>query len=377
MMLVGSVRAQSTDAEIIGHDPGWRVEDVELRTSILSQHGHGYQSQDGPVSGPGSEEMWIVEPWALFTLRQSETLITHEITIPVDVITAASPDAVDATTSASRVNESVDVDVRTTIKQSAHDTFTTRFSGHYEEPLTSGTAGAGWRRSFADENATLGVSANATFDGFDGRNHTGMYLGKRARQAFNANATGSQLLSPTTVIDGSYGITLQHGTLDNGWNAVPVAGGTLADELFPGDRVRHALTVRVSQHVPWTHSTLKTSYRAYVDTFGLQAHTIEVAAYQYLVPWLYARASYRYHHQTGVDFFTTSLPATFDPSSSRTADSDLAMLSANEWTVSLAMVRDRAPRVMRGWALGAELMRYWRTNDLQITVVSLTAARRL
>jgi hypothetical protein len=325
---------------------------------------------------PGSEAMWLLEPWALVTLRQSDR-VTHEITIPVDVITAASPDAVDATTSASRRNESVDVEVRTTIKQSDRDTLTTRVSAHYEEPLSSGTLGAGWRRSFADDNATFGASANISFDGFDNHDHYGDYLGKTAREAANANVSASQLLSPTTVLDGSYGVTYQHGTLDNGWNAVPVAGGTLTDERLPRDRVRHALTVRLAQHVPATRSTFKTWYRAYADDFGLVAHSVEVAGYQYLTSWLYVRASYRFHHQTGVDFFTTGLAMAPSPSLLRTADSDLAPLSANEWSLQLAIVRGRAPSCLRAWSLSAEVMRYWRTNDLQITALALGVGRQL
>src|SRR5262249_53041975 len=205
--------AQPTDADIIGHDPGWRVEDVTLRSSYIDQHGHGYQSQDGVA--PGSEAMWIVEPVALFTIRQSERVV-HEISIPVDIITAASPDAVDATTSASRRNESADVDVRTSIKQSDRDTLLTGFAFHVEEPMGSGTIGGGWRRSFADDNASVALNASFTFDVFDDHNQTGLYLGKTTRETTSLHASPSQLLSPTTVVDGSVGITYQHGTLRTG-----------------------------------------------------------------------------------------------------------------------------------------------------------------
>ena len=374
--LCATAAAEPSNAEIIGSSDGWRVDDVELRTSYISQRGHGYQSQDGPLGTPGSEAMGVFEPYALVTVHQSPR-VPHEITVPVDIISAASPDAVDATTSASRRNESVDLEIRSTIKYSDHDTITTRVSGHYEEPLSSGTLGAGWRRSLADDNATIGVSGNVTIDGFDDHDHYGDYLGKTAKETFNANVSGSQLLSPTTVLDGAYGVTFQHGTLHTGWNAVPVANGALADEVLPTDRLRHALSVRISQHVPATRSTLKLWYRAYLDDFGIAAHSVELAAYQYIVPWLYARGSYRYHHQTGADFFTTQIAMGYDFAALRTSDSDLAPFSANEWSLQLAMVRDRAPDAVRGWSLGAEVMRYWRSNDLQITVVALSIGRRL
>jgi hypothetical protein len=361
-----------TDAQIIGSDPGWRVEDVQLRTMFLDQRGHGFQSQDGPLTGPGSEAMTIFEPFALFRIRQSDTIV-HEVTLPVDIITAASPDAVDATTQASRRNEAIDIDVRSTFKRSDTDTITTRLMAHYEEPLSSGTIGAGWKRSVADDNAILGVSANLTVDGFDNHDQFGDYLGKTQREAFNLNGSVSQLLSPTTVADASYGGTFEHGTLTNGWNAVPILGMHAAGDFVPRDRTRHAFAGRIAQHVPSTHSTLKLWYRFYVDDWGITAHSVELDAYQYVLPWLYVRGGYRFHHQSAATFYTDGLVPPVMNTVIRTSDSDLADFDAHEWSVQVATVRRRDVP----WLLSAEVLHYWRTNDLQITAVSLTLGRFL
>jgi hypothetical protein len=366
-----------TDAQIIGADANaWKVEDVQFRTAYLSQYGHGFQSQDGSLGAAGSEAMHVEEFWGLFDIRQNDHIV-HEVMIPVDIITAASPDAVDAISTASRTNESVDVDVRTTITASERDTYTTRLKFHIEEPLSGGTIGAGYVRHLADDNATLGVDANLNVDGFDQHNDHGTYLGKVARETANANITGSQLLSPTTVVEGAYGATYQHGVLDpSGWNAVPVADGTIVSEKFPDHRFRQDFTARLSQIIPFTRTTLKVWYRYYMDDFDVHAHTVEVDGYQYLVPWLYLRGSYRYHTQDAVDFFTTRLmSATAAPF--YTADSDLAAFDANEWTAQLVVVRGRAPSALKPWTLSAEVMQYWRTNDLRITMVSLSAGRTL
>lgn len=366
--------ADPSDAEILGEDPGWSVESVELRSSFLDQRGRGFQVQGGGPGQPGSERMYVFQPSALIRLRQSAR-VTHEVTVPVDAITAASPDAVDATSSASRRNTSVDVDVRSTVILGDVETLTTRVAGHWEEPMGSGTLGAGYRRSLADDNATIGINGSLTIDGFDDHDRTGRYLGKTARETFSASITGSQLLSPTTMLDGSYGLTRQHGRLETTWNAVPTEDGNVTDEVLPRDRTRQAATVRIAQHVPITRSTLKGSYRYYRDDLGLRAHTVEGAYYQYLTPWLYARGSYRYHHQRGAEFFTTSLPLGFTGDDPRTADSDLASMHANEWTVQLSTLRERGP--LCAWSVSAELMRYTRSNDLRITVVSITVGRAL
>ena len=377
------VHAEPTDADIIGTaDKDWHVDDVELRTSLYTQTGHGFQSQDGSPGAAGSEAMTIFEPWALFRIRQNDK-VTHEITLPVDIITAASPNAVDAfkgidaMSTASQRNESADLDIRTTIKATDVDTFTTRFTAHGEEPLGSGTAGAGYRRSLADDNATIGINGSLTLDLFDIRDHLGGFHGKTDRVTTNANVSASQLLSPTTVIDGGYGITYQHGTLDpSGWNAVPVSDGTTVDEILPHSRVRHAWSARLAQRIPQTDSTVKLSYRFYLDDFGVHAHTVELDAYQYLVSWLYVRASYRFHHQTGADFFTTDMPVTTSMAV-RTADSDLAPFDAHEWSAQVVVVRGRAPAGWRAWSIAAEVMHYWRTNDLQVTTTSLSLGRTL
>ncbi|HKE20404.1 MAG TPA: DUF3570 domain-containing protein [Kofleriaceae bacterium] len=369
------VVASPSDEEILGADDGWKIESVDLLTAFFDQDGLGYQSQAGPVGGPGSEEAWILEPWLEVVIRQSAR-VRHEVTIPVDVVSAASPDALDAVSTASRLNESAGFEVRSAIDVSEADRLTTRAAFHWEEPLSSGTLGAGWQRSVADDNATIAVTGNLTVDGFDMRDQQGDKIRQSARETTNANLTVSQLLSPTTVIDGSYGVTWQHGTLAQTWNAVPVAGAGATREVFPRDRLRHALTGRIAQHVPPTRSTIKVWYRYYRDDFGLSAHTVDVTGYQYLVPWLYLRGGYRFHRQSAVDFYTDAmdhLPVVGEP---RTADSDLARFDAHELSLGAVLLPDGAPRALRRFSIIAEVGRYHRTNDLTMNIVTVGLGRR-
>ena len=367
----GSAAADTGDTEILG-DRGWSLESAELRTTYLDQTGRGFQSQDdGP---PGKETMYIVQPSLFLAVRQSDK-ITHTVTLPFDAITAASPDAVDATSSASRSNIAGDFDLRTTIKLDADDTLTTRFLAHAEEWIGGGLIGAGWQRSLADDNATISINGTFGADVFDDHNRFGDFLGKTSRVTASVHVGASQLLSPTTVLDGSYGATYQRGELRTGWNAVPVEDGTLENEVFPDGRLRQVLTLRVSQHIPVTRSTAKLGYRGYVDSFGLQAHAIEASVYQYLVNWLYVRGSYRYYDQDGVDFYTEALPLGFTQNTDRTADSDLAPLSSHEISIQLKTVKERGP--LKKWSMSAEVYRYTRSNSLEITAVSLGLGRAL
>ena len=372
LALAGTAHADVGDREIIGEKRGWGFEAIQFRTSYLDQNGRGFQSQEGPL--PGSEQMRVVQTSTYLRLRQSEDTV-HEITLPFDAITAASPDAVDATTSASRNNLSGDLDIRSSFELSEQGTLTTRFTAHAEEWLGGGTLGAGYKRSLADDNATLAITASYGYDVFDDHDHFGSYLGKTGRSTANLSITGSQLLSPTTVLDGSYGATYQRGSLDTGWNAVPIANGNLTDEEFPRGRLRHALTAGIAQHVPRTRSTVKAKYRFYVDDFGLQAHTIKATVYQYVFGWLYVSGGYRFHDQTGVDFFTTSLMPMFNINVHRTADSDLAPMTAHELVLGVSTVRNRGP--LGKWFGSSELFYYDRSNDLRIVALSLSIGRAL
>jgi len=375
-LLVGQAAAdpEPDDSVIIGADPGWRIEDVQVRGSFFAQHGQGFQSQAGGDS-PGSELMYMFQPSTLITVRQNANIV-HQVMVPVDAITAASPDAVDAISTASRRNIAFDVDVRSKYKLNEHDTLTSRVMAHGEEPMGGGVIGIGWQRGLADDNASVSVNGSLGIDGFDDHDHFGDFLGKTARETLNANVSASQLLSPTTVVDGSYGVTYQHGTLRTGWNAVPTTDGLLTDEVLPRGRVRQALSARLAQFVPATRTALKAWYRLYHDGFGIDAHTIEASAYQYVASWIYVRGSYRFHHQDGADFFTTAIAKPFDDMTTlRTADSDLAPFDAHEWSVSATTVRGRGPWKL--WSFSAELMRYTRSNDLRITVGSLSFGRLL
>src|SRR5205823_13433421 len=96
--------------------------------------------------------------------------------------------------------------------------------------------------------------------------------------------------------------------------------GGLDDEKLPTFRQRHAFVGRLAQWLPW-RGALHLYYRFYVDDWGVVAHSAEVELYQRVGPWLWLRATYRVHQQSGVSFFTTAASPT---ASCRFPDNDLA-----------------------------------------------------
>src|SRR5262249_22008330 len=144
-----------------------------------------------------------------------------------------------------------------------------------------------------------------------------------------SSSTGSlaltQILTPTTIVNMSYGLTVQRGMMGNTWNVVPLASGELGPELLPSTRIRQSVVGRASQFLPW-NGALRLYYRAYFDDWGLNAQSAEPPLTQRILPIFYVAALYLFHHQSGADFYTSLAPV---DQALRTADSDLESLDSH------------------------------------------------
>ena len=355
--------------------PAYRIESAAVRYTHFAQTGSkGYQSAAGPPGGPGLEDATIEQPQAEVVAKLGDRL-TERLWVPVDIITAASPDhsrfgkpidaPVDAISTPSRVNSAETLDTLTTYRWSAVTDVSFRAAFHIEEPFQSWSLGLGITRSLAEDNAVIGASVNQVMDWFDRFNLNGTRKSRGSRSTTNVNLTLTQLLSPTTIGALSYGGTVQTGTLINTWSSVLLADGNRGEERLPRLRQRHALAGRLAQWLPW-QGALKLSYRAYLDDWGIAAQTVEAELAQRVLPWLHVRATGRFHHQTATRYFTTAAdPA--DTTGFRTADSDLDGFDAR--TIGGAMVVDW-PLTRWGQDVHADIgyERYSRSNGLRVDI---------
>jgi hypothetical protein len=313
--------------------PQYDIESLRVRYTQFAQTGLGYQSAAGPPGKPGSEWLRVEQPQAEVTARLGER-VTERIWVPVDIVTAASPDhsrygkpydAVDTVTTASRTTPSSTLDTFTTYRADRATDFTMRAAFHIEEPFESWIVGLGASRSFAEDNTVVGASANQILDWFDRFDLDGNRHGRATRSTTNLNVDVTQVLSATTLANLSYGGTLQTGELGNTWQSVMLMGGDRGEERLPGHRWRHAAAARLAQWLPW-QGALTLSYRLYLDSWGVAAHSAEGALAQRITSGVVLRGSYRFHVQNAPGFFTTSA----DPMTSgfRTSDSDLGPFHA-------------------------------------------------
>ncbi|WP_157069176.1 DUF3570 domain-containing protein [Sandaracinus amylolyticus] len=347
-------------------DEGLRFERFEARFATFVQRGAGWQSQasDDPRA-PGSEALEVYQPALYARLREGRETV-HEITVPIDVVTSASADALDAVSTASLVNEAVGLHVAHRFALDADTRVTARWGGNVEETLRSGTVGLSIARELAEDNATLVVSADVIADHLDRILPNGSTPEERGRVAATFNVSLAQLLSPTTMIELAGGATLQAGELATTWGSVPTLAGGRAAEVLPDTRARYAVRATLRQAVLETMTFGEAAYRLYADDLGVVAHTGELGITQYVIPGtLWIRADARVHTQTAPWLWTSLLQDDGAPGP-RTADSDLAELVAIEGGGALRWIYDRG-----SW-LELEGAHYVRTNGLDVTRVALT-----
>jgi Protein of unknown function (DUF3570) len=343
--------------------PYFRIEAVNLRFTHYDQTGRGYQSRAGPPGGPGDERLMVEQPQLEVIAKQGDHL-THRIWLPVDIVTAASPDAIDLVSGASRTNEAGSFDWTATYARDKASV-SMRNALHEEENYRSWTVGLAGTYALAEDNTVLSASANEVMDWFDKYLLNGAHNGHAARNSTNFNVGLTQLLSPTTIAHVDYGLTLQEGQLGNGWNTVPVQGGDFTFEVLPKTRHRHALSGKIAQYLPW-NGAVHASYRFYADDWGILAHSMELELHQRLSSFSRLRLNYRYHTQTGADFFTTLVPT--DAPARATADSDLAPLHAH--TIGIKGSFDFPVRFAKNLHADLSVERYFRSNDLRVSVIS-------
>ena len=354
--------------------PPYEIESVRFRYTQFHQTGLGYQSAAGPPGQPGSEWLRVEQPQAEVTARLGER-VTERLWVPVDVVTAASPDhsrfgkpygAVDTVTTASRTTPSGTFDTLTTYRWDRATELALRTAFHIEEPFESWIVGLGLSRAFAEDNTVVGVSANQILDWFDRFTLDGNRHGRATRSTTNINADVTQVLSPTTIGNVSYGGTLQAGELGNTWNSVLLSDGARGEERLPGHRLRHAAAARLAQWLPW-QGALTASYRAYFDSWGIAAQSTEAALAQRIYAGLTVRANYRYHWQSAPWFFTTAA----DPLALglRTSDSDLGPLHAQTFGGMILLDLPLARRV-RDLHLDIGYERYVRSDNLRVDITT-------
>lgn len=186
---------------------------------------------------------------------------------------------------------------------------------------------------FNENNTSFGAGLGFSFDTLEPTD-ADLYPTRpeqAEKQSYSASLSLSHVVSRSSILQ--LGANLRHsrGYLSDPYKLVSVGGVNLADHR-PSRRNQLSLTGRFRHHVAWIDGTLHADYTYYLDDWGIDAHTLELAWHQTLWSRLRIVPSVRYYTQSAADFydlFFTSLPGDGHASS----DYRLAPYGALSWLV--------------------------------------------
>ncbi len=182
----------------------------------------------------------------------------------------------------------------------------------------------------------------------------------------------TQLLDPRTVVSGNLSLGRATGFLSDQYKlvqkSVEVAPGIFLPFTYgenrPDERTRWTLQAALNRAFPELRAALEASYRFYHDTYGTNAHTIELAWFQHLGARFILQPEFRFYQQSAARFYyynldQTSIVPTFGPPRPQgpfySSDHRLSALHAT--TAGLKVVWTATPRLRLDLALEQYAMR--------------------
>jgi hypothetical protein len=168
---------------------------------------------------------------------------------------------------------------------------------------------------FNDKNTTLSLGWSHAYDRVLANQNT-FLTDSSFKNTDNFIIGGTQLLGPGTVLGANVTIGHAHGYLNDPYRAVvfdesnldPDNRVVLAGEKRPSTRDSQALLLSLTQAVTPLDASVEGSYRFYHDSYGIFAHTAQVAWFQKFGKALVVSPSARYYHQSAADFYGIQFP---------------------------------------------------------------------
>lgn len=237
----------------------------------------------------------------------------------VDTVTGATPDGERAPAGSTDVPLTEMTDKRTAWNVELARQFSrTNVSLGYSHSLESDYLSNGWSLNtltdFNEKNTTLllGIAgANDRVKVF--------YQDERASKRTLDFIVGvTQLLDPDTTFTLNYTRGSADGYLADPYKLVQksteVLSGLYLDLTFPenrpSERTKNILLASCTHNFADLGGALESSYRFYNDSFGTNAHTLELAWFQRLSEHFVLSPSVRYYRQSAADFYYYNLDAT-------------------------------------------------------------------
>lgn len=191
-----------------------------------------------------------------------------------------------------------------------------------------------------------------------------------SRKSFSASLAYSQIISQRLQMIFLADAVYQDGYLGLPFHRIYFNDGSEGVENLPGNRFKIPLGVRASYFLG-DHLILRGYYRYYHDTWGLDAHTLNVETAVKLTPFFSITPFYRYNVQNGVKYFAP-FQAHVTTQDYYTSNYDLAAFHSHFFGAGFRII---PPRGVLGIShfnmLELRYGHYNRSNGMQANIVSL------
>ena len=151
---------------------------------------------------------------------------------------------------------------------------------------------------FNQKNTTLLFGGAYTHDRVDPANGTP----SGDKDLVDVMAGLTQVLDPRTLFTVNLTLGLADGLLSDPYKVVELNGDLVA-ESRPETKDKQIVMATLAHYFPSVAGSAEGSYRFYNDSFGIQAHTVQLAWYQKLGPNWIVRPLVRYYDQGAADFY--------------------------------------------------------------------------
>jgi len=241
-------------------------------------------------SQPGFQRIKIDEP-AIFGLLPLGEHWSVSGAAVYDAVSGASPRYYSATSGASRIHDKRYSGEGEVTYYGARSSYGLSYAHSQENDYNANSAAGDAIFSSADNNTALNVGLSA---GRDRINPTNQIVVNEHRTTYAGIVGVTQALSMVDLVQVQAGYSTGHGYFSDAYK--------LFDNR-PRRRNSETASLRWNHHIDSLGATVRTSYRFYHDTYGIDSHTVEVQWVQPLGQRFIVTPGLRYYTQNSARFY--------------------------------------------------------------------------
>ncbi len=312
LFALGQAIAQTADSS--AHSRKLSIDEINLVSSYYQQDGNNA----AVTGGIGSEKLTDISnslDVVLLKYDQKQRKNRFTLGVGIDHYTSASSDMIDlkANSSASHADTRIYPSVSWSRENQAKGS--TVFGGlSYSSEFDYQSMGA--HVGFAQKSKNKMSEVSARLQAFSDqvklvkpielRTETGGTgeegYGSDSRNTYALSLSYSRIINKEFQLMFLGDVVRQNGLLSLPFHRVYFSDGSVHQETLPADRLKIPLGVRASYFLG-DHLIVRTYYRFYTDSWGINSHTADIETPVKISPFLSLSPFYRFYTQSAADYF--------------------------------------------------------------------------